>query len=484
MVRSSGSASVADARQSASVEWVRQALKRYDAVLEDPVIARASNEILLNGQRAMGISMHGRPVARSLRPRLIGAVDHAWVSVVSSVLAGALQRLANFALDDGELGDRARSVLAPHPLELALAKRAPRLGQAGSFSRLDAFFGDDRRLRFVEYNAHSPVGPMTQDALVEIYHRTPAMQEFIRQDRVHSTTTGPQYAEALLHAWERGGAPGGEPRVAVVECLPTKFGWEFTMLADRLRGMGVAALLCSMDDLRYDPVEGLHVRADDGGVWKISVVHRRADMSDLITRYGIEFVEHPLTRAWTAGACVILNPLTTSFANKKSVFALANDPELSAILSHEEKATADRHLPWTALVGPGTTSHEGDQVDLLDFAQARRDSLVLKPNDDYGGNNVICGWDTTDGDWKAALQAATRQPYVLQERVSIPQADYPFWKDGQAETVTYQESTDPCLIDSTTQVSICRLSQTSKINISAGGQCLPIFQLSAPRDLL
>lgn len=261
---------------------------------------------------AAGLQVQGQPLTQVLRPRLISGADHAWVCSAGSLLAGALQRLAGYALHQGELGDHVREILALTPVETALAAMAPPTGEPSPHSRLDGFLTADRLL-FVEYGV-----------------------------------------EHLTHAWTSGGMPGDGPQVAIVECGESKVSWEFTMLQAELHRQGVPAVICSTDDLRYEPAQGgLYTRDAQGYRHPITVVYRRAVLRDLLSHYGAALTDHPLTRAWSAGACVMANSFTSNVAHKKSALALLTDPRTSGVLSPQEATAAQRHLPWTRLVRPG-----------------------------------------------------------------------------------------------------------------------------------
>lgn len=84
---------------------------------------------LMSEQRAVGLHVQKRPLTRILRPRLITAADHAQVCSAGSLLAGALQRMAGYALHDGELDDPVRRLLALTPVEIGLAAMSPPASQ-------------------------------------------------------------------------------------------------------------------------------------------------------------------------------------------------------------------------------------------------------------------------------------------------------------------------------------------------------------------
>jgi hypothetical protein len=455
------------------------AIDRFHQILMEGGIAEGTRRWLMRQQRAVGLQVEERPLTEVLRPRLISEDDHKRVCSVASLLAEALQRLARYGLSDSELGDQVRHILALTPVELALTGMSPPADQGSRHSRLDGFFTADR-LAFVEYNAHSPVGPLTQESLAEIFLTTPAMEAFVEGYCVRASPARQQMVDCLVDAWRTGGMPGDGPRVAIVECGESQFSWEFDMLRAELLRHGVPAIICSVDDLCFGPGRGgLYVHDADGNRYPITIVHRRAVLNDLLSRYGRAFLDHPLTRAWSSGACVMVNSFTAHLANKKSALALLTDPRTSEALSPQELAAAEEHLPWTRLLRPGPTTYHGEEVDLLPFACAHRENLVLKPNDDYGGHGIVCGWQVAHDDWEKELAQAADECYVIQERVMMPEVRYPKWaaEDGLIFE-DYHEGTDPFLFASTAYGFICRLSPTELINISAGGTCVPAFQVA------
>lgn len=74
-------------------------------------------------------------------------------------------------------------------------------------SRLDGFSTTDH-LSFLEYNADSPMRPLTQEALAEIFVATPAMQTFTDDYRVQASPARQQMADSLPTC--------GEPVVCLV----------------------------------------------------------------------------------------------------------------------------------------------------------------------------------------------------------------------------------------------------------------------------
>jgi hypothetical protein len=181
-------------------------------------------------------------------------------------------------------------------------------------------------------------------------------------------------------------------------------------------------------------------------------------------------------RAYAVGACVVVNSFRAKLLHKKSLFALLSDEAFQGGLSAEERAAVAAHVPWTRVARPGETSYQGEQVDLLAFARANRERLLLKPNDEYGGKGITIGWESDAGAWDAALADALKSPFVLQERVTIAYEPYPALVDGQVVIGERLVDSDPFLFGSGVEGSLCRLSTVTLLNVTAGGgSTVPVF---------
>ena len=82
-----------------------------------------------------------------------------------------------------------------------------------------------------------------------------------------------------------------------------------------------------------------------------------------------------------------------------------------------------RHVLWTRLATERyTVAPTGERIDLLEYVRRERESLVLKPNREYGGEGVVVGPTATQSDWESALDAALadERRWVVQQLASIP----------------------------------------------------------------
>ncbi|MEI2622432.1 MAG: hypothetical protein V9G09_17070 [Candidatus Nanopelagicales bacterium] len=135
--------------------------------------------------------------------------------------------------------------------------------------------------------------------------------------------------------------------------------------------------------------------------------------------------------ALRAGSLCMITSLQSGLFGLKSLFAMVTDPAVALGLSDEQLRLAREHLPWTRLVADGrSTDDQGEAVDLLGYLAARREQLVIKPTDGYGGAGVELGWLHTDDSWAKVIANAAAGGHVAQQRVPIVTEHFSLLREG------------------------------------------------------
>jgi hypothetical protein len=116
--------------------------------------------------------------------------------------------------------------------------------------------------------------------------------------------------------------------------------------------------------------------------------------------------------------------------DQKSCWEVLGDPMLARRhFSSEDRAFFRRHLPWTRLLRPGTTTlPDGSLGDLAEYVLHAREDLVLKPNRSYGGTGVTLGPATEAAEWERLVVAAVApdgERWVAQRLVPLPVCQFP-----------------------------------------------------------
>jgi uncharacterized circularly permuted ATP-grasp superfamily protein len=428
---------------------VDRAIAAYAALLERGSLADESAAALREGQRERGLFFGERPLSISLRPRFLSPARYAAAVAASEATHRALATLERALLRDAEL----RRELDLDAEEERLALADPGCRDSSPSSRLDGFFAD--RLRYVEYNAESPAGMAYGDNLAAVFEDLPVMREFKKRWRVKAIPTRKRQLATMLRAFREWGR-AARPTIAIVDWtgLPTTSEWE--MFREFFESHGIPTVICDPRELEYEngklAARGRH----------ITLVYRRVLTSELIAK---DDPRRPLRRAYLDGAVCVVNTFRAKLLHKKMSLALLSDPAYARLYSQTERRTIARHVPWTRKLIP----------PLADEVIAKRESLVLKPNDEYGGKGVVLGWTTSQPAWERAVTAALDSSHVVQEAVPVPKEPYPMLLDGMRE-VEVSLDLDPYLFGGGVAGALTRLSSAALLNVTAGaGSVVPTY---------
>lgn len=426
----------------------------YHELLEDPRLAAASAEALAEGQRARRLMFGQRPLSVALRPQFLTRRDADRAIAAVEGVFGALAALERAVLKDAAL--RAELALLPEEERLALAD--PGYRHSSPSSRLDSFFAGE--VRFVEYNAESPAGMAYGDNLCEVFLTLPVLKAFRKRFRGRFLPTRRKQLSAMLQAFRSWG-PGESPVIAIVDWggLPTAP--EFEMFEAYFESQGVETVIC---DPRALELRGRKLYADGTAV---NLVYRRVLTSELLAKHD---ETHALTDAYLAGAACVINSFRAKLLHKKMSLALLSDDKYKHLYTPAQRAAIRRHVPWTRRVTP----------ELAETISRRRQSLVLKPNDEYGGKGVVLGWTVDQAEWDSAIAVATTQSYVVQEAVEIPKVSFPVALDS-IHYLDLMVDLDPYLYGGRAGGFMTRVSAAALLNVTAGaGSLVPTFVVEGP----
>jgi uncharacterized circularly permuted ATP-grasp superfamily protein len=202
------------------------------------------------------------------------------------------------------------------------------------------------------------------------------------------------------------------------------------------------------------------------------VVYRRAVLTELVER---ESEVRPFLEAYLAKEAVFINSFRCRLSEDKAFFALLTDEAFSALLSEDERAFVSRVVPWTRRVEERKTRKGGIEIDLVPWLIENRSTLVLKPAHGYGGDSVYMGSTLQAADWEQALRAALGGAWVVQERVDIPEEDFPVVEQGRLVFRPFKVNVNPFYVRSAETGAVTRASRSAVINVSAGGGSVPTF---------
>lgn len=447
------------------------AVSRYHDLLSRPGLASDSWELLTARMAERNLVFGERPLCTVLRPLFYSPQEWSYLVDRTELILRLFDRLASVMLVNAEL--RAQIHATPEEEHLLLLDHGYR--STVPTARLDSFFARNedgsRSLGFVEFNGESPASMAYSGVLSDLFLEMPVMQAFGQRHAVHSLPSRrPALDEFLRVYYEWRGDRGKLPDIAIVDWHGVPTASEFDLFVEYFAEHGITAVICDPEEMEFR--NGQLFAAGT----PVDFVYKRVLISELLLRYGLN---HPIVDALIARTICLVNPFSCKLLHKKASLAVASDERNAHLLTAAERQAVKAHVPWTRSVEErATVDPAGNPIDLLPWASANRDRLVLKPNDEYGGKGVLIGWETEQPEWEAALANAADEPTVVQERVQIAYEEFP------AMTANGGVSIDVRLVDSDPFLfrgervhgCLCRLSSETLLNVTAGGgSIVPVF---------
>lgn len=445
---------------------LKKAVAYYHELLEDAELAEASRRELDEGLEKARLIFGGRRLSPYLRPHFVTETDWTRVVGICETIWSALQKVKDASVKDDEL----LTELGITEIERELVAIDPKYDTVSPTARLDSFLTENA-YSFVELNGESPAGIAYADSASEIFRELPIMKKFAEKYEIQTFEGSEKMLDVLVRAFEEfnGGKPENNPTIAIVDLkgLPTQK--EFELFKDYFEANGYTSVICSPDELEFT----------DGKLYyagvAIDIVYKRL----LVNEYLPIMNEFPaLLEAYRAGAVCLVNNFRSKIIHKKAVFAILTNENYAHLFSSEELELIEKHIPWTRKFRVETTVNKGEKIDLVEWTRENKHKLVLKPNDDYGGNGIFIGWISDENEWNDAIELALKDgDYLVQERVETSKEEFPMLlgEEGKFEFIEQLVDLDPLLFFGKVGSAFTRLSTTELANVSSGGGMVPTF---------
>ena len=447
---------------------LNDAVAYYHELLNDSELAGSSLKLLDEGFERAKLIFGGRRLSPYLRPHFVSEDDFTQVVHVCETVWRAIEKVKDAAVADESLLDE----LGLTPIERELVKIDPGYRAVSPTARLDSFLTENT-YSFVELNGESPAGIAYCDAAFEIFESLPVMQRFAERYILRRFEGRPLMLKVLLDCFAEflGRKPDRAPHIAIVDLkgMPTQK--EFELFREYFESQGCPSIIASPDELGF--TDG-RLRARD---FEIDIVYKRL----LVNEYLPIMKEQPaLLDAYRARAVCMVNSFRSKVIHKKALFAVLTDARYAPLFSADEREAITGHVPWTRRVRSGRSDYFGEDIDLLPFIDERRDRLVLKPNDDYGGHGIYIGWNTDEIGWDEAIHnALANGDYLVQERVPTARETFPaLTPEDTIQFVEQLVDLDPLLFNGKVGSAFTRLSSNELANVTAGGGMVPTFVIA------
>jgi hypothetical protein len=282
------------------------------------------------------------------------------------------------------------------------AKAPSRFGRADLYRDADGF-------HLLELNTGSTAGGVDNQMLNRAMLDLPFVKEFVSEHDLVFKDTMAELVQTIIAEVE---LADERPFVVIVD-FPDSFPQlepQLLKSAAELAKYGIDATACSVDSLELR----------DDHLWldgrRVDTIFRLFMLEDLHKPGALELLE-PVLRAAELGHVSIFTSMDAELYGSKGALALVSDEANRHLYSEQELVSLDRILPWTRMVRPGPVTVDGERRDLIEYAQADQNRLVLKPTTLHGGQGVVLGWQTDAASWQQQLAAAMDSPYILQRRI-------------------------------------------------------------------
>lgn len=437
-----------------------QAVLDYNSLIESkPALVEDSRAFLEQRMNEAQFVFGGRILSPYLRPHFVTRNEWQQITRTCETVWGAIEKVGRIAPNDKLMLEQ----IGLTEGERELVAVDPGYEEVSVTSRLDSFLTEES-YQFVELNAECPAGIAYQDVAAEIFCDLPVMREFARQHKVTPMYSRHKMLDALLTIYSRVRRTNDKPNIGIVDYkgLPTQR--EFELFKEFFEGRGYSTTIADPRDLELREGKLHH------GDFKIDLVYRRVLTTELLEKIDEcqAFVE-----AYRRAAAVFVNSFRTKYVHKKMLFGVLTDERHQHYFSESEQDAIRRSVPWTRRVEDAKTSYNGREIDLLSFIRERRDTLVLKPNDDYGGHGIFIGFESVSSGWDRAIEEALKGDYLAQERVTTSREVFPYVDETGVHMIEQLLDLDPLLFFGKVSGAFTRLSSSSLANVTSGAGMVP-----------
>lgn len=404
-------------------------------------------------------TMKGKPFPTFLKPLFVEDRLKSHLVQVTEHIMNCIEKVSDLFFSDPSV----EPYFEMDPLDRELAKIDPRYPRRVINGRLDAFLSEEG-LKFLEFNCDSPCGMGWHDQLISILAQVPVLKSFFASNKGRYEALLPNFTNMIRHKNAQCGGPK-KFTVAVSTDWNTSVRYDLELVASHMN---------SYEDITsffWDPREGEY----DGKVLRMNgqPVHVifRDDIRDFTSQME---KSKPVLDAFKDGKICFINPFSSRVGGLKCVLWFMTDAKSQHLFTKEELKVISATIPWTRFMKQVKTDFRGKEVDLFPFIRSNKEIFVLKPNAGYGGFGVTIGTEVDQKTWDSVLdQIAKGESWVVQERVYIPQSDFPEFNPDM-HWVTKNANINFFAFDGKFGGGMVRVSDSKIINVHQGGGLVPI----------
>jgi len=446
---------------------VSEAIEFYHQLLaSDPEQSSRWFQQLNRLQLERKVSYENKSIPTLLRPHFIPQEQVPMLERSVRLLAPCFERMVDLFCTEPEV-----RTLIPFPEEWHDLLMLPGGHRRNILvARFDGFVADGQ-LKYTEYNTDSPASVAWNEAQQKVFLEMTPVQKLAEKFELIEDFPTTAFFAAVTGAYRDFGL-NEPPRLLVTDWKEVLTRPEFELIAEYFEVRGIPATIADPRDLEFR----------DGALWagdfRANLVVRRVILRELAER---REQCQGIIEAQRSGTVCFANPFRSKIAGNKGCFAFMHHPKSRHLFSSEEHEAIREFIPWTAVLEHSPVEFRGNSVDPFDVALKHRPEMILKPMNRYGGKGVTVGHETSETDWLKVLGEAESGGWCVQERVAIPEEDFPV-TEPEFHLAMRRVNLNPFSIAGQYAGSLIRISPKSIINVSGGGAQIPSFVLGARKS--
>ena len=425
---------------------------------------------LSQGMAAKGCTFGSGPMPLYVKPYFIDGARMPEIRWTTEVLMRVMNKISELYYQDES--NKALFYLSPEETELADIPVG--YHNRVQITRNDAFMTDDQ-LMYIEFNADSPGGPMYSDVQGDLIQQSDVFAELCKKYVVGRDLIMWQILRMLMTCYREWGGKKDFPNICISAGPGGGTTPEFHAIIAWLKKLGYNAEFVETTQWTYEN----GILTTPGGL-QPDIIYRRGWIGDWI--HHMEGIK-PIIKALRDRKVCMVNPLSSTLAANKSIFAVLQRPEIQKMFTPEEQGVIQKYMPWTRVFEKVKTDYNGQMIDLPEYVAQYKDQFVLKPIDQYGGKDVIVGFASSTDEWNHWVDkaCAPNGKFVVQQVVEIPEEELPVFDGEKLHFAKKKINVNFYCYGGIYTGGVVRSSDSPVINVHKGGGMTPIMFVDGER---
>ena len=285
--------------------------------------------------------------------------------------------------------------------------------------RLDLFYDKDSGdFRFCEINTDGTAAMYRDLEMRKALVFNPAHKAAEEAFELQPFELFDSWVQTFMSLYDTYGKKKENPHVVMADFLENATIKEFEEFELSFKKAGISCEICDIRTLKY--TDGALYTAEGK---KIDAIYRRAVTADIMGHY--EEVKDFIS-AVRDDAVFIAGAFATQIIHNKWIFHVLRHKSTKAILTDEEFAFVEKHIPLTLELSADYIS--------LDEVCGSKDRWMIKPMDAYASKGIYAaGKDYTQEEWEKIIADLYGKGYICQEycrQYMTDNIDFA-WGDGE-----------------------------------------------------